>query len=474
MTRAKDTSPTRRVPLGPALVALVALLLCLPAWRTTQRAWHELPEQKIIALDRGAMQDVFDRRNRMMPQRARDAFLLRLGSNALTDTFRGEETTGDALSTIEQCARAVRDSDLGRVQIIAARIRLLEQAGEPPNAWWAELQTEIEDLHGKQFKHHQAALVEHWAACYETLGIGAGSSHTLAVDLVGHAHGPLLQFITTHFEQLIADRVAAGDEPGAETCRTALLELLRQCVLETDAPGVQLLAGDLLARVLPADSAALAEQLRDWRIACQQAYQSRPVAAIDPHRWPAVAPATYHSLMFRLGLTGWLATATLAAAVTALAALIATLIQRPAGESGRYAFVYGVGAAVLVALLGAGWTALFPGRLAEDLRAGINFAQATPRLALIAAAVALAALLCGAFLAALRAATKTSFALTLARLAPATWLLLVVMLLVCAALAGVGTRHYEEATAAAYADGGIITQVPQTKPLLSALHDWEP
>ena len=475
MKRARTPLPPRRMPLGPPLVALAALLLSLPAWQVTQHTWQDLPESRIVSLDRDVMQEVFDRRNRTMAPRAREAYLLRFASNMLTDAFLGRENTDQLLPTIQRYTDAVHDSNFGQLQILVARIWLLEQNGQPPSAWWTHLQTEINNLRGDQFKHHQAALVQHWASCYESLGVGAGTAYGLALDLVGHPHGPLLQFIATHFEQLIADRTAAGDEPAAQTCRTVLLELLRQCVLEPDSPGVQLLAGDLLARTLDQNTAAvLAEQLRRWRAACLRAYEAHPVSAIDPHRRPALAPTAYQNLMFHLGLASWLVAATLAAAIVALAALLATAIRRSTADSIRHAFASGVALAILILLLGIGWTALFPDWLAQDLRAGFSFTQATPRLALIATAAALATLLAGVFVAARRGATKTSFVPALARIAPATWLLLVVMLLVCATLARVGTRHYEQATAAAYTDGGIVTQVPETKPLLSALRDWQP
>ena len=100
----------------------------------------------------------FGRINRGMPAEAREAFALRLASNTLKGALTGLVEPEELQPAIGQAVGTLSKSQVGRLQQAAARMWLLEQAGEPIEKWWPGLRVFFEGMQHANLAHYQQAL----------------------------------------------------------------------------------------------------------------------------------------------------------------------------------------------------------------------------------------------------------------------------------------------------------------------------
>ncbi|MBU0617102.1 MAG: hypothetical protein KKI02_05250, partial [Planctomycetes bacterium] len=364
--------PSRDVSKPSRVLALAvlagALLASVPAGCSAVQLWRRLPTQRVSRIEADELQIVFDQVNRAMPPEAREALALRQASRTLAGAMRGMVTPEELLPTMATAVNALNRSQVGRLQLAAARMWLLEQAGEPIESCWPSLRVFLEGMQHANLEHYQAALTRHWARAYQAAGLGPGTAYGLAEDLVGHEQGPFLQFLVPHLRRVIAERDAAGDTAAATACRSVLHSLLRHWVFEPGPAGLRLLAADLLAESLEADAGAdqaaetqaIAQSLRRWRSTYHEAARGRPVATLDLHRKPALAPAAHERLVARVGLVTWLGSATLAAAIVALLCGWSWLGNRADERRGARWVLHTIGVVLIVTIGGLLWIHLRP------------------------------------------------------------------------------------------------------------------
>ncbi len=465
-----------------ALVILVgAPLASVPAGCSAIRMWRRLPTPRVSRIEADELQAAFDRANRTMPAEAREGFALRRASATLTDAMTGAAAAEKLLPTMSTAVNALSRSRVGRLQLAAARLWLLEQAGEPIASWWPALRVYLEGMRRANLEHCQAALTRHWAAAYQAAGLGPGTAYGLAEDLVGHPHGPFLQFFVPRLRRVIVEREQAGDIAAATTCRNVLHSLLRQWVLEPGSAGLRLLAADLLADSLEADAGddvaetqALAQSLRRWRSAYREAARARPMATLDPHRKPALAPAAHERLVARVGLTTWLGSATLAAAIIALLFNWSWLGDRPAVVHRARLALYVIGLSVIVTIGGILWIHLWPESIHHDLRSDFSSLRYWWRHPFAAAGLTLALLLAGGLVRRRAPAGGSRYAPRLGAIAVGTWLVLAAMLWSSAWVGEHARRDYERALRTAYEDPVAAVLGFDAESALAELRRWEP
>ncbi len=479
--RSRDNGEKSSVAL-PLVVLLGAFLASVPAGCNALAFWRRLPQQRVKQLHAAEVQAAFNRVNRNMTAEAREAFALRRASDtlagALTDVVEPEQLQ----PTMATAVNGLSKSQVGRLQLAAARMWLLEQAGEPIEKWWPSLRVFLEGMRHANLAHYQAALIQQWAEAYQALGVGSGTACSLAEDLVGHPHGAFLQFLVPRVQRVIQERQQAGDEAAATTCRGVLHSLLKQWVLEPGTAGLQLLAADLLAQSLEAnddaddneETRAIVNDLRAWRSAYLEAARSRPVATLDPHRKPALAPDAHERLVTRVALVTWLASAVLAAGVVALLFSWSWLRSRNVAPRGHQLALYAIFPALIVIIVGLMWIHLLPDSIREDLRRDFSSMHYWWRHPFVAAGITLALVLAAGLLQRSASGGKSNFPARLGAVAAGTWLVLAVMLWGSAWAGELARRDYERATWIAYKDPVAAMAGRDTERLLTGLRNWKP
>lgn len=461
-----------------ALVILVgALLVSVPAGCSAIRLWRRLPTPCLGRLEAGELQAAFDRVNRTMPAEAREGFALRRASATLTDAMTGAVAPEELLPAMSATVGGLSRPRVGRLQLAAARLWLLEQAGQPPERWWPALRVYLEGMRHADLEHCQAALTRHWAAAYQAAGVDPGTAYGLAEDLVGHPHGPFLEFFVPRLRRVIVEREQAGDAGAAAACRSALHGLLRQWVLEPGSAGLRLLAADLLADTLEADAAQnqeLAQSLRGWRAAYRLAARARPIATLDPHRKPALAPAAHERLVARVALTTWLGSATLAAAIVALLFGWAWLNGPHPVMSRTRLVLYVIGSAAIVTAGGILWISLWPESTRHDLRSDFSSLRYWWRHPFGAAGLTLAVLLVSGLVRRRAPGGGPRYAARVGAAAAGTCLVLAALLWSSAWAGERARREYERALRAAHEDPVAAMLGSDAAGALSELRRWEP
>lgn len=474
----------------PLIVLAAALLLSVPAVWNSVQFWLRLPPVRnlplvyelLLGIEFDRLETEFGLVNRNLPTEAREAFALRLASKMLKGTLAGLGEPGELQPAIGQAVGTLSKSQVGRLQQAAARMWLLEQAGEPIEKWWPALRVFLEGMQHANLAHYQQPLVQHWARAYEAVGHGRGTAYGLAEDLVGHRHGPLLQFSVDRLQRVIEERQQAGDTAAATTCRGVLYRWLQQWVLEPGPAGLRLLAADLLASSLEADHAAattpelqaLADDLREWRRAYHQAARQRPVAIMAPQRRPALAPVAHERFFRRFALSIWLGAATLASAVLALTLAWAWL-GRGRSSVGRRRLALNATIVVTIVIgIGLAWIYLWPDSIREDVRGDFSQLRFWWRYPLAAAGLTLTFTLAAGLLQRSPSDGQSRFVARLGAVAGGTWLVLAVMLWGSAIAGESARRDYEQATRAAQEDAVAALVGSDAERLLTRLRRWEP
>jgi hypothetical protein len=263
-----------------------------------------------------------------------------------------------------------------------------------------------------------------------------------------------------------------------------------------------LLAADLLVRGLEADArpagsaevGPIAGDLRAWRSAYLEEVRRRPVATLAQHSHPLGAPVAHERLLGRLGGITWLAAATIAATIAALAFAwfwLGTTGPRP----GWKPIVAGaLGIALLLGGVGATRSILWPESVRAETRGllalAVEWGQGDSGAdtvsveswaysragvhALFAAGLVLAGVTVVALLQGRRSGGKWPWRTRLGASAGWTWLLLVLVLWGAAIAGEAARREYEAATRAACEDAVAAVIGPESDRLLDGLRRWEP
>jgi len=465
----------------PVVILLGALLASVPAGCSAVRLWRRFPARHVAHLEREELEAAFERVSRAIPPEAREGLVLREASRALSGALTNAVEPDQLQPTVARAVSSLTRSQLGRLQLAAARMWLLEQRGEPIESWWPSLRVFLEGLQRANFEHYQLALTQHWAAAYQAVGLGPGTAYELAEDLVGHPHGPFLEFFVPRLRRVIEERERAGDEAAAAICRRVLTGLLKQWVLEPGCPGLRLLAADLLAESLEADvgsegteAQAIARDLRQWRSAYHEAARRRPIATLGVHRKPALAPQAHERLVARIGLMTWLGSATLMAGVVAILFGWSWVRNREAATGRVRLALYAVSAALLVTIGGVLWVHLRPDSICADLRSDFSAVHYWWRHPFVAAGMTLIVLLVMGRLRVSASSVKRHFPARLGVAAVGAWLVLALMLWGCAWAGERARRDYERATRAAYQHPIAALTGSDAESMLARLRRWGP
>jgi hypothetical protein len=466
----------------PLAFLLGALLLSGPAGWSAYQLWLRLPRQRVQRLQADELQAAVARGRRDAGPEVREAWALRQASNALTEALTKRIGPEQLRADVAEATRALSRSQVGRLYQAAVRMWLLEQGGEPLEKWWSAVRPFLQGLDGAHFAHRQEALTRHWARAYESVGVGPGTAYGLAEDVVGHPHGPFLQFFTTHLRRIIDERRQAGDAAGAAICRRVLHGLLKQWVLERGPAGLRLLAADLLSADLEAEASSetaadtkrLADELRSWRAAYRQAAQARPLAILDARPGPSVAPTAHERLLRRTVLMTWLASATATAGAVAVVLAWAGLPRRRLAARGGRLILHAVVVAVLLTVAGLVWIYGRPDAVRADLRADFSSLRYWWRHPFVAAGLTLGLLLIAAVLQRRVTDGKSPWLARVGLAAAATWLVLAAALWGSAIAGERARRGYERAARAAREDAIATTIGPRSEQALAALRRWRP
>ena len=481
MKRQSSGDVRRPSAVLPVVILLGALLASVPAGCSAVRLWRRLPAQHVARLELQELEAAFERVNRAITPEAREALALREASRTLSGALTNAVEPDQLQPTMARAVSRLARSQVGRLQLAAARMWLLEQAGEPVESWWPSLRVLLVGMQRANLEHHQVALTEHWATAYRAVGLGPGTAYELAEDLVGHPHGPFLEFFVPRLRRVIAEREQAGDEAAAATCRRVLTGLLKEWVLEPGSAGLRLLAADLLAESLEADvgaeeaeAQALAQDLRRWRLAYREAARRRPVATLAAHRKPALAPAAHERLVARIGLVTWLGSATLMAGVVAILFGWSWVRNREAAVGRAWLALCGISAALLVTIGGLLWVHLRPDSIRADLRSDFSALRYWWRHPFVAAGLTLIVLLVMGRLRASASNVKRLFSARLGAATAGTWLVLALVLWSSAWVGERARRDYERATRAAYQNPVAALTGSDAERMLASLRRWEP
>ncbi|MFQ5807043.1 MAG: hypothetical protein ACE5I3_11405 [Phycisphaerae bacterium] len=468
----------------PVMVLLGALLVSVAAGWNAVSLCVRLPLVRTLPrfLPVELRRETLRRSLRSAPPEVREAFALQLASDTLAGALMGQVEPERLQSIIADAVAIQSRSQVGRLQQVAARMWLMEQLDEPLGNWWPSSRLFLEGMQRADLAHYQAPLAQHWARAYESLLLAPGTAYGLAVGAVGQPHGPFLLFVVERVRRVINERHPAGDAAAATTCRQVLYRLLRQWVLEAGPAGLRLLAADLLAESLEADSAAtttpemqaITQDLRAWRSAYRRAARERPMTILDAYRRPALAPAVHERLVNRLALTTWLGSATLAAGVAALLLGWAWLGRgRIVIRAGRLS-LRAIVVAGIVTVAGAAWVYLWPESVREDLRGDFSSLRYWWHHPFVAAGLTLILVLAGGLLERLPPGRTSDFLARLGTVAAGTWLVLGLALWGSAIAGEFARRDYERVTRAAHEDAVTAMIGPEAEHHLAALRQWEP
>ena len=473
----KRPASSRKQPRN-ILVAVSILIgmLLLGALATTQaiRFQERLPEQKAVSIASAEYRVAFERANRALSTQARDALALKWSSEILTDVLTSDSPPDQWKTRLNRYTGVVRESQVGRLQQVAARLWLAEQADEPIENWWPATRTYLEGLEHANLSHHGRDLVTAWTTAYESLGFGPGTARNLAEREFAHPHGPFLQFIIPRLGQIAAERETAGDAPSAATARGVARRLLKTWVLEPGPPGLRLLAADLLSNEIEHAEKTLAANLRDWRAAYVERTRPLPVAFLDVRRNPARAPEQHARLARRVVLVSWLKWSLIVAAALAILSSWWWIREdNPASSRARRGLVCAILAAIVLCC-GLAWVHAYPESVRADLRADFSSMYYWPAHPFLAGGLTLGLVLAAGVLQLRAAGGQSRLVARCGAIAAGTGLLLSVLLW-GGALAGERARHdYEHATRAAAEELAVTPGGAESERLLDDLRRWEP
>lgn len=258
----------RTSALGLIGLLVAALGLAALSAAYTWQAVRGLPLMAVLVRDSKDLNERVEQAIRNASPGVREAYTLRYNSYRFTEAWR-KNSDGYALERDIASTPEGAQSQLRRVQLLAARFLALEQRGQVLNSAWAELKPLLDDaLAAKSFSHLQPVLISSWANAFQSAGIREGTARALASDWALHPHGAVAEYVAPRLQELGAAREAAGDSEGAAACRKLLLRWLRDWLQDAASIGERLIAADLLSSGTAPDRVVnpeMAAALRGWR-----------------------------------------------------------------------------------------------------------------------------------------------------------------------------------------------------------------
>ncbi|NLG42469.1 MAG: hypothetical protein GX547_04420 [Phycisphaerae bacterium] len=395
------------------VLALAVVLSLIVGWRAWQ-FWNGLPGVRLARLtwpDYERAQRTADAR---MSRAARQGLIAANVSHLFTSALLDPDVYPARRDTLQRMLAELTDTQIGRIQLAAFLMLEMERAAAPVEQWWPRLAPVLTGLERAQFRHFLAPLEDSRTEMYEALGLRTGAARAQAEQTIGQPHGPLLQYLAPRLGTLARTRSAAED--GSDVvCRSVLLRLLQQWVLDDGPPGMRLLAADLLAQaisdageeaqdpgkqsfaLLPAPPAQIAAQLRQWRAAYRTAAAEHPLLPYPLRSGdvPELRPDSSGRFVTCLRLRMWMLGALCAAAmVGAVALILARRAFLTAPKRPNQLLVLGIAAAFGLGWLA--WMTLGDASPADDVRRLAPSTPGLPRTPIIAFCLAALLLLSAA------------------------------------------------------------------------------
>ena len=360
MKRRTPSDNEQSSAVAPYVILCAAVVVSVPAIFSAVGFWNKLPQQQVRNVTSDEIRTAFAKVNRSLPAQAREGLALLQAGNTFTDILTDRVSLEQARPSMVDTIGVVTNSQLGRIQLAALHLLTLERGSAPPEQLWPVLRVYLEGIERADFEHDQQALIRQWCPVYEAVGLSSGTAYQLAEDAVGHPHGTLLQYFVPRLRKCITQCDAAGDHIAAQKCRTLLGNLLRQWILQDGAPGLQLLAADLLADFLENDSVgtddaarkAVASELREWQREYRQAVSDRALNTLAPFSRPAPAPEEHTELVKTLTRSIWFGSAALTSCLTAIVFTWAMLRQYLKTKRCRAFDIHGMIAALTLVIGG--------------------------------------------------------------------------------------------------------------------------
>lgn len=324
-----EINPGRR---GRTILLAGAAVLSLTAVWSVAAVLAEMPIARVARLfstteKRARFQTTTRETLANASSQVREAYiLLHVVQEQITPALRGAVDPYAAEQEAQRLTQSLRESRLGDLLTLTARLLALEREGAPLDRWWYAARPVLEHLQHAGFAHRLGPLADAWAGGVRGLRVGAGTAQALVRATISEPYGPFLQYFTRRILFLAEAREQVGDTAGAELCRGLVRRLLRQWVLEPGMPGAQLQAAELLAESLEDESAgadsrpaAPRAELRALREAYHGAVATRPPNAIGLRDESVLAPRAHAAAAGRLAMQMCVLGAAAGAGVTALA-----------------------------------------------------------------------------------------------------------------------------------------------------------
>lgn len=485
-SRPAPAAEPARVSRGLLLVMLAALVASVIAAVQLHALWRSLPGPARAALNRDVVRSTFARARPNYTAPARQGLLLVISGQEFNDALRNSDRLPALADELRNRLAALRDTDVGRLQFLAATLEQRRLAGQTPLEWWPAVQPLLAGLRGGRFRHFLNELLAAEAAVYQELGLRPAVALCTAQDNIGWPHGPYLQVLAARLTELAAALAADGQPEAAATCRTALREVLRQWVLEPGPPSVRLLAADLLARELEsaaADDPAMAddaaasiiEKCRAWRTR----YHARAAAAPEP---PLVLrlgedppPAPFAVPLRLLAWALWLAAAAATAGVVAILTYTRGWRRGVASVKRRGRRMLSLAPATVLLIGGGIHAVLRDTRFDQDLRRLDQAGGGWPTLVWLAVGATVMLLAAAAALHARRKPPQPRRAwLAMARTAATTWLALALAALLSIIPVRNQMFYYEMMCARGLEAATAAIASPLDHTLIAVLEAWRP
>jgi len=360
--RSKPSTASESRPTALLVGGLLgAIALSILAAVAIGRTWLGLPGVQLRRLTSERYTQVVRQADATLSDAARQGLIAANVSTLLAAAQRDPTTAARNRDTLQKMIRELRGTQLGRLQQAAFLILDLEQAGIPAERWWPTLEPVLRGLERAKFAHFLPDLIAQRTAVFEALGFGPGSARVEAEQVIGHPHGPFLQFFVSHLRQL-EENLGVADPSAAALCQGVARRLLRQWVLDPAPSGLRLLAADLLAEELktaapPPSTSSLAYALREWRKAYHASASARPspISPLSLQHGPELCFG-WHLALAKGAI--WLVRISSAAVVSALVAVAALAwclrsgahrsVNRVSLQSGALLAVLAVGVALVL------------------------------------------------------------------------------------------------------------------------------
>jgi hypothetical protein len=374
----------KRIPPAPfwppAVLVAAAIVLSIFALLTALRSAATLPAgQLAIVGARGGIQRVdAERLDASASARLREARLACEVARQFVALERNR-LTAENEQQLAAATTQIRGSAVGRLEMLALRLRRLDRSGREPAAIWADVQPLLQGLEAADFRHDLTLVLNEFARRYTSVGLRPGTAAFLADERRGYSYGPFVQILAARLWSLADERRRAGDEAGARLVQTVAERWLRQWTVEPAPIGLRLLAAETLASCLtapttlpgdtPARDVSLAASLRGWRERQRSEYFQQPADVLMPiSGGRAMGGPAHERAVDALVVLNWTVAGLIVAAFLSILSVWFVFGDGPLGRApGRNLLLSG-GVALGLVLAGVAWAYLASAALRVELR----------------------------------------------------------------------------------------------------------